>query len=164
MNNFQELPLRDIHLPDPVSWWPPALGWWLVVLTCILFIITAITIYRYYQRKAVFRAALHELKKIEVEYKHQLNLRQLAVNLSELIRRTSISVVGRKRVAALSGEHWLAWLDKQANTNDFSEGPGQHLLNAPYQSNPEFHPDTLIRLCRYWIKTVATHLSKELKQ
>ena len=32
MNELQQLPLRDIHLPEAVSWWPPAYGWWLLVV------------------------------------------------------------------------------------------------------------------------------------
>jgi hypothetical protein len=28
--------LRDIHLPEAVSWWPLAIGWWLVAIVCIL--------------------------------------------------------------------------------------------------------------------------------
>jgi len=28
--DVSQLPLRDIHLPGPVGWWPPAIGWWLV--------------------------------------------------------------------------------------------------------------------------------------
>ena len=31
--------LRDIHLPEPVSWWPPALGWWLVAMTVMTLLI-----------------------------------------------------------------------------------------------------------------------------
>ena len=23
--------LRDVHMPDPISWWPPAFGWWMIM-------------------------------------------------------------------------------------------------------------------------------------
>ena len=26
------LPLRDLHLPDPIGWWPLAPGWWFVLV------------------------------------------------------------------------------------------------------------------------------------
>ena len=32
---MNELPLRDIHLPDAVSWWPPAIGWWLLAIIIV---------------------------------------------------------------------------------------------------------------------------------
>ena len=28
--NPDSLPLRDIHLPAPLGWWPLAPGWWIV--------------------------------------------------------------------------------------------------------------------------------------
>ena len=32
----QALPLRDIQLPDAVSWWPLAMGWWLLLLVMVV--------------------------------------------------------------------------------------------------------------------------------
>jgi len=30
-----ELPLKDIHLPDAITWWPLAIGWWLLIVMVI---------------------------------------------------------------------------------------------------------------------------------
>ena len=27
----QQIPLRDLHLPEAISWWPLAPGWWLLI-------------------------------------------------------------------------------------------------------------------------------------
>ncbi|MBL4711699.1 MAG: DUF4381 domain-containing protein [Gammaproteobacteria bacterium] len=29
--NEQALNLKDIHLPEPILWWPLAPGWWMVI-------------------------------------------------------------------------------------------------------------------------------------
>ncbi|NVK88722.1 MAG: DUF4381 domain-containing protein [Gammaproteobacteria bacterium] len=36
--NSQELlkQLKDIHSPDPVSWWPLAPGWWIIIILLII--------------------------------------------------------------------------------------------------------------------------------
>jgi len=30
MNPDPLAPLRPLHLPDQIGWWPPAPGWWLL--------------------------------------------------------------------------------------------------------------------------------------
>lgn len=32
MPKIEELPLRDIHLPETIGWFPPAIGWWLLII------------------------------------------------------------------------------------------------------------------------------------
>ena len=29
--NPEEIPLRDLHLPEMTGWWPLALGWWFLI-------------------------------------------------------------------------------------------------------------------------------------
>jgi hypothetical protein len=153
--------LRDIHLPEPVSWWPPGPGWWLLLLFLLGCVALFIFLRHRYRQRALSRAALTELKNIEARFRQHADLSQLARDLSELLRRTGISVRDRRSIAALSGEQWLSWLDQQGHTDQFSQGAGRYLLSAPYQSKPEFSADALLGLCRQWLQTVPLQYKKE---
>ncbi len=145
-----ELPLRDIHLPEPVGWWPPAPGWWLL----LGFALTgaAAWAWRAWRRRTrVRRAALAELKRIERDYAAEGDVARLAQELSTLMRRAAITVEERRRVAGLTGEEWLAWLDRGLDGRPFSEGPGRCLAEAPYRPDAEeqvVDAVALLGLCR----------------
>lgn len=61
-----------------------------------------------------------------------LSSRELAEQLSELLRRIAVAGHGRDRVAALSGERWLAWLQEHDPTGFDWQGRGRPLLTLPY--------------------------------
>ena len=46
--NENAIPLRDLHLPDAIGWWPLAPGWWGVLV--ILAVGLAYTTWRLYRR------------------------------------------------------------------------------------------------------------------
>ena len=58
--------LRDVHPPPPASLWPPAPGWWLLwALGLALIAWATARAYARRQRALPWRAALHELDRIE---------------------------------------------------------------------------------------------------
>ncbi len=145
-----ELPLRDIHLPEPVGWWPPAPGWW-GLLALVLAGAAAWAWLAWRRRTRVRRAALAELRRIERDYAADGDVARLARDLSTLMRRAAITAEERRRVAGLTGEEWLAWLDGGLSGRPFSEGPGRCLADAPYRRDPEegvVDAMALLGLCR----------------
>ena len=145
--------LRDYHLPEPVSWWPPAPGWWLLALLGLtLFIWLVRAVLKWRQGRAARRSALRELKDLERTFDQQGDGPMLLRGLSRLLRRFALARFPRDQVAGLSGTAWLEFLDRQHPAQGFLNGPGRLLLDAPYRSAPttEELPD-LIRLVRRWI-------------
>ena len=37
MENDPLAQLRDIHLPEPILWWPLAPGWWVLIVLYFIF-------------------------------------------------------------------------------------------------------------------------------
>jgi len=105
-----ELPLRDLHLPDAIGWWPLAPGWWLVLLLAAIAI--GYGLWRAYLRRrhnAPRRYALRELSHCEAAYLEHKNPVTLGKQLSELLRRGMLAYAPREEVAGLTGDEWLAW-------------------------------------------------------
>lgn len=143
--------LRDIHLPDPVSWWPPAPGWWLLLLLLLGAAMFLWWLRRRNRAKRLRVAGLNELKHIERSYRAERDNRELVRRLSALLRRICISRYPRQETAALTGDHWLQLLDRQIGRPEFSRGAGRVLITAPYQAEPQLDADALLELCRQWI-------------
>jgi len=133
----QALPLRGLHLPEPVGWWPLAPGWW--VLIAILVVASGLLVRAWLRRRArsaARRKALRQLEESRSAYAYHGNPVVLGTEVSELLRRTMLAYAPRSEVAGLTGDAWLAWLDRDLDQPRFREGPGRSLLELPYR-NPE---------------------------
>ena len=136
------LPLRDLHLPDAIGWWPLAPGWWVVVaiLGAVLGYILLRT-YRRWQFNAPRRYAMRELARYEAEYLEHRNPVMLGKQLSELLRRGMLAYAPREEVAGLTGGDWLAWLDRGMPLPYFHTEGGKSLLNLPYRDSDDDFSD-----------------------
>ncbi len=151
----QPLPLKDIHLPEPVSWWPLAPGWWgLVILIPVLagLFFLGRTLYR---RGELRREARKALQKIETQYKADQDDRQLVTDLSTLLRRIALSYSPRTDVASLTDDAWLCFLDrgiaKSSFKDAFSTGAGRVLVDAPYKPTVNINSAELLKISAAWI-------------
>jgi hypothetical protein len=129
-----ELPLRDIHLPDAIGWWPLAPGWWIVIVLLLIgAVLLLIRVLGNRRRNAPRRYALRELAAIEADYLQHRNAVVFARQMSELLRRGMLAYAPREDVAGLTGGAWLAWLDRDLPVPYFHTEGGKSLLQLPYR-------------------------------
>ncbi len=150
--------LRDIHLPESTGWWPLAWGWWLVLALIVLGLGFALYRLRIKRRRQRYRQeALAELERAYRHFREYSDTAAYLQSLNQLLRRAALSALPpeqHSRVAGLSGEAWLEFLDGQLpeKHRPFTEGPGRALLAGPYQANPEADVEALQQLGREWLR------------
>ena len=144
--NPEDLPLRDLHLPDMTGWWPLAPGWWVVAaVTIFLLVVISRRAYRSWKHNAARRLAVKRLKIISAEFEHGTSAVTLGKELSELTRRAMLAYAPRDEVAGLTGDDWLQWLDQGMDDKPFSKGAGRILESLPYMNPQAIDDDTDVR-------------------
>lgn len=152
-----ELPLRDVHVPTGVSWWPPAPGWWLL-LVIVLLLVAGFGLWRYWRarrRRHPWRRACRALAGIRADYDRHGDPRRLLRDLSGCLRRVALTVAPRTEVAALTGRDWLAFLDRHVPGQPFQSGAGRVLAEGPYQPAPDFDAEVLLRLSEQVVEAMT---------
>ena len=149
----QTLQLHDIHAAPPPPLWPPAPGWWVlasVVLAVLVF--AGVRLYRRHRLRRQRKRILAELQRLDRE-ELQRDTAAFTTAVSTLLRRVALMRYPRRRVAPLSGEEWLRFLDQTGGGGRFRNGPGRVLGSGPYlPRSHEIETAELLRLAAEWIE------------
>ncbi len=151
-NNFADLPLANIHLPDAPGYWPLAPGWWILLGLVLLTLLSFYIGYKRKQREAYRHIALIELQKIKLESMQNPAKCLHAINL--LLKRTAMTAQPKTFHSSIKGSEWLQWLDENCPrlANQFNSEIGQALIVGQYQKTPDVNINDLIKLTEAWIK------------
>ena len=147
-----DLPLRDIHLPDPVSVWPPAPGWWISAVLIVAFAATGYWVWRRWRKQYPMREGLALLRGADALI--QQGQPVAAVQLVSAVLRRVAMTLEHGAIAGLTGRKWLEWLDSRWSRQAFVGHTGELLLTGPYQRDTIGSEDAtdLLALVRAWLR------------
>lgn len=150
------LPLRDIHLPDAVSAWPPAPGWWLLALLLVLLGLLAYAVVQFRKRRPsrpVNKIAEQQFAQLKAEYQQATPIELLRA-LSQLLRRIALSYLPRQSVASLTGNEWLETLNQLSGETIFNAEQAELLASATYRADANFDTQALLSSCEKWLQSL----------
>ena len=155
--------LKDIIEPAAVRFWPPAPGVWLVVALVLIWAAAGVALGGCrWRQNAYRRAGLRELGRIRRHLSRPEGTKAAVAALSALLKRVALTAFPREKVAALSGDRWLAFLDASMPGGGFCSPPGNLLAESPYRpvdyslNVSDLQVDDLFHLAEVWIQRHKT--------
>jgi hypothetical protein len=126
--------LRDIAIPDPPSYWPPAPGVWValgIVIAIVLLVRWRLRAIR--ERNAYRKAGLVLLGYVRTSH-----------DVAVVLKRVALAVFPREQVASLYGDDWVAFLHRTCPRRYFS---AMAASDTSVESG-----DELVELAGIWIR------------
>ncbi|MCB5360464.1 DUF4381 domain-containing protein [Vibrio lentus] len=148
----QPLDLSPIITPSAPSWWPLAWGWWLIIITAIVLIALVFFIVKHRQKN---QQAKNEALACLRNSQSSSALSPSAAQ--DIVRQAALSYFPREKVAGLSGDDWLAFLDTQLAKPLFAAKQSQW-QQALYQDTALMNDEQknaqqqLVNDCETWLR------------
>ena len=106
--------------------------------------------------------ALRRLVSVRAELAVPEHRASALTELAALVRRAALHAAPRERVAAASGDAWLAFLDAGVGGDIFRSDTGRLMISAPYQRAetiaqiPSADLEALCELVERWLRKHVT--------
>lgn len=143
--------LKDIKLPSEPGFWPLAPGWWVLFALILLVMIFLVGFFlRRYRQRRQLSHLYAELQEINKDYSDHGSQHQLAIDLSNFLRRFVRYRLKQPQAAAYQGDKWLQFLDGRLSKPAFDQF-STVLTEGPYNPNVAFDTDELIILIEQFI-------------
>ncbi len=145
--------LRDIHLPDPVSAWPPGPGWWLLAGLLVLVLAALLTwLWRHYRRNAWRRQAHRALAEAHARWQADGDHAGYLQAANAVLKRAALSRFPREQVASLNSQRWDEFLDQQWRRPGEAGFSELGFATRAYQASPAAADiEQLHGLCKQWL-------------
>jgi hypothetical protein len=141
--------LRDIHLPDPISWWPLAPGWWLLAIIGIAgSVIAGRLLVKRYKNRSYRRQALAQLKRLD-----HSDCQQRLIAVFELLRQVALSAYPQGNFASLAPNEFVHFLQSSSGKplfNDLADN-WQWLLYAQQPQIEDQLVEQVIANAKLWV-------------
>jgi hypothetical protein len=142
--------MKDVRLPEAVSWWPLALGWWILATLILIGLTTVIyLLWRRYQHNRYRHLAILELNAYYQQWESESNGELYLRSANSLLKRV-IRLFSPNSVAQFSDE-WIDTLDDYGRT-ELSTEARYALAHQCYQAHVDVDIDSLHSELRYWLK------------
>jgi hypothetical protein len=155
--------LADIHLPEPVSFWPPAPGWWIlaaIVIAAIIFgAIKLIAAARY---RKITDHALAELDKCYQAYaadsesesdKNALQL-QFVNRANSVFKRVALYHFDNTEIASLGGSQWVEFMRDSGNGQLLDAQIAHALSVGRFGTDIDVDVENFYAFGRQWISSL----------
>jgi len=157
--------LADIHLPEPVGFWPPAPGWWfLFFLLCAATFWAARRYYALWKLTRARRFAIAELEKQLAALRQQCADRSAeeiaALNLifvsevNAVLRRVAMKNFPHENFASLGGAAWTGFLREHGDASLLDDSLAKTLTEGRFARQWEVDPDRLYNMAHQWISSL----------
>lgn len=145
--------LRGLQLPEPVSWWPLAIGWWIVIAISLL--VCSIVVFRLvkkYRQNRYRKLALGELQNSYSNWQQHQDPHQYLHSSNAILKRVIREIEPNTNTPSTSksGEDWSILLQQYATT-PISKNTLNALSIECYTAKPDVDINHVHQQIKTWL-------------